>query len=73
MARDHTVDRAHSFIHVQNAEEHTHGLTAPDLGMGAMRNSIILRGICGREVYPIESSIAFQQFGAPTARHQEAR
>ena len=41
--------------------------------MGAMRNSIILRGICGREVYPIESSIAFQQFGAPTARHQEAR
>ncbi|ODQ97137.1 L-lysine 6-monooxygenase [Dietzia alimentaria] len=73
VARDHTVDRAHSFIHVQNAEEHTHGLTAPDLGMGAMRNSIILRGICGREVYPIESSIAFQQFGAPTARHQEAR
>lgn len=73
VARDHTVDRAHSFIHVQNAEEHTHGLAAPDLGMGAMRNSIILRGICGREVYPIESSIAFQQFGAPTARHQEAR
>ncbi|KAA0917305.1 lysine N(6)-hydroxylase/L-ornithine N(5)-oxygenase family protein [Dietzia sp. ANT_WB102] len=73
VTRDHTVDRAHAFIHVQNAEEHTHGLTAPDLGMGAMRNSIILRGICGREVYPIESSIGFQQFGAPAARHQEAR
>lgn len=77
VARDHTVDRAHSFIHVQNAEEHTHGLTAPDLGMGAMRNSIILRTICGREVYPIESSIAFQQFGAPapqtTPRPQEVR
>ncbi|MGN0101256.1 MAG: lysine N(6)-hydroxylase/L-ornithine N(5)-oxygenase family protein [Dietzia sp.] len=65
VARDHTVDRAHRTIHVQNAEEHTHGLTAPDLGMGAMRNSIILRSICGREVYPVESSIAFQQFGAP--------
>lgn len=65
VARDHSIDRAHSFIHVQNAEEHTHGLTAPDLGMGAMRNSIILRTICGREVYPIESSIAFQQFGSP--------
>lgn len=66
--RDHTIDRAHSFIHVQNAEEHTHGLTTPDLGMGAMRNSIILRTICGREVYPIESSIAFQQFGTPATR-----
>lgn len=64
VARDHTVDRAHRYIHVQNAEEHTHGLTAPDLGMGAMRNSIILRTICGREVYPVETSIAFQRFGA---------
>lgn len=85
VARDHTVDRAHSRIHVQNAEEHTHGLTAPDLGMGAMRNSIILRTITGREVYPVETSIAFQQFGAPapgsgsaaasdhTTRPQEAR
>lgn len=73
VARDHTVDRAHSFIHVQNAEEHTHGLTAPDLGMGAMRNSIILRGICGREVYPVESTIAFQHFGAPAVDRQEAR
>lgn len=73
VARDHTVDRAHSFIHVQNAEEHTHGLTAPDLGMGAMRNSVILRGVCGREVYPIEPSIAFQRFGAPAAHTQEAR
>lgn len=71
--RDHTIDRAHSFIHVQNAEEHTHGLTAPDLGMGAMRNSIILRTICCREVYPIEPSIAFQQFGTPATRPQEVR
>lgn len=74
VARDHTVDHAHRFIHVQNAEEHTHGLTAPDLGMGAMRNSIILRTICGREVYPVETSIAFQRFGAaPPTLPQEAR
>lgn len=65
VARDHTVDRAHSRVHVQNAEEHTHGLTAPDLGMGAMRNSIILRSITGREVYPVETRTTFQQFGAP--------
>ena len=73
VARDHTVDRAHSRIHVQNAEEHTHGLTAPDLGMGAMRNSIILRGICGREVYPVETRVAFQQFGVPAVRPEPAR
>ena len=73
MARDHTVDRAHSRIHVQNAEEHTHGLSAPDLGMGAMRNSIILRSITGREVYPVETSIAFQKFGAPAHDREPTR
>ncbi|PTM87456.1 lysine N(6)-hydroxylase/L-ornithine N(5)-oxygenase family protein [Dietzia psychralcaliphila] len=68
VARDHTVDLAHRYVHVQNAEEHTHGLSAPDLGMGAMRNSVILRGVTGREPYPVEPAIAFQQFGAPTHR-----
>ncbi|PTT58791.1 alcaligin biosynthesis protein, partial [Arthrobacter sp. HMWF013] len=37
----------------------------PDLGMAAYRNSCILREITGREVYPVERSIAFQHFGAP--------
>jgi siderophore synthetase component len=32
----------------------------------AYRNSCILREITGREVYPVERSIAFQQFGAPS-------
>ncbi|MFP5311450.1 MAG: lysine N(6)-hydroxylase/L-ornithine N(5)-oxygenase family protein [Actinomycetes bacterium] len=54
-------------IFVQNAELHTHGFVTPDLGMGAYRNSCILRDIAGREVYPVERSIAFQQFGAPVA------
>lgn len=53
-------------IFVQNAELHTHGFVTPDLGMAAYRNSCILREITGREIYPIERSIAFQQFGAPT-------
>ncbi len=52
-------------IFVQNAELHTHGFVTPDLGMAAYRNSCILRELTGREVYPIERSIAFQQFGAP--------
>ncbi|MDQ0661845.1 lysine N6-hydroxylase [Arthrobacter ulcerisalmonis] len=53
-------------VFVQNAELHTHGFATPDLGMGAYRNSCILREITGREVYPVERSIAFQQFGVPT-------
>jgi lysine N6-hydroxylase len=53
-------------IFVQNAELHTHGFVTPDLGMGAYRNSCILREITGREVYPVERSIAFQQFGSPS-------
>ncbi|MEV0717763.1 lysine N(6)-hydroxylase/L-ornithine N(5)-oxygenase family protein [Asanoa sp. NPDC050611] len=62
---DYAVDRVGDEIFVQNAEEHTHSLTAPDLGMGAYRNSVILRALTGREVYPVEERIAFQEFGAP--------
>jgi lysine N6-hydroxylase len=54
-------------IFVQNAELHTHGFVTPDLGMAAYRNSCILREITGREVYPVEGRIAFQQFGTQEA------
>jgi lysine N6-hydroxylase len=33
--------------------------------MAAYRNSCLIRSLLGREVYPVEQSIAFQQFGAP--------
>ncbi|WP_026554160.1 lysine N(6)-hydroxylase/L-ornithine N(5)-oxygenase family protein [Arthrobacter sp. 35W] len=52
-------------IFVQNAELHTHGFATPDLGMAAYRNSAIIRAVGGAEVYPVERSIAFQQFGVP--------
>ena len=65
VAADYTIDHDDQEVYVQNAEEHTHGLIAPDLGMGAYRNSIIIRGLCGREVYPVEERIAFQEFGVP--------
>jgi lysine N6-hydroxylase len=65
VAADYTIDHDDEEIYVQNAEEHTHGLIAPDLGMGAYRNSIIIRGMTGREVYPVEQHIAFQEFGVP--------
>ncbi|AKU16849.1 lysine N(6)-hydroxylase/L-ornithine N(5)-oxygenase family protein [Luteipulveratus mongoliensis] len=61
----YAVDRAGEEIFVQNGEEHTHGFVAPDLGMGAYRSSVIIAAMVGREVYPIEKRIAFQQFGVP--------
>ncbi|MGI5351485.1 lysine N(6)-hydroxylase/L-ornithine N(5)-oxygenase family protein [Streptomyces sp. CA-250714] len=64
--RDYSIDTAGQEIYVQNAELHTHGFVAPDLGMAAYRNSCIIRELLGREVYPIEKSIAFQEFTAPT-------
>ncbi|RZU62319.1 lysine N(6)-hydroxylase/L-ornithine N(5)-oxygenase family protein [Zhihengliuella halotolerans] len=54
----------HSDVLVQNAELHTHGFTAPDLGMGAYRNSVIINRIASREVYPVEQRIAYQEFGS---------
>ncbi|MGY1744156.1 lysine N(6)-hydroxylase/L-ornithine N(5)-oxygenase family protein [Blastococcus sp. SYSU D00695] len=60
---DHAVDVTGREVFVQNAEEHTHGLTAPDLGMGAHRNSVIVNAMCGREVYPVERHVAYQEFG----------
>jgi lysine N6-hydroxylase len=61
-AADYSVD-VDGRIFVQNAEEHTHSVLAPDLGMGAYRNSVIINAMTGREVYPVEERIAFQHFG----------
>ena len=52
-------------IHVVGGEEHTHGVTAPDLGFGPWRASVVLAAVTGREPYPIERTIAFQTFGIP--------
>lgn len=65
VADDYSVDVAGGEVFVQNAEEHTHSLLAPDLGMGAYRNSVILAAMLGREVYPVEKRIAVQTFGVP--------
>lgn len=61
--RNYTIDKNGTDIFVQNAELHTHGLSTPDLGMGAYRNSIIINQLANREVYKVEKRIAFQQFG----------
>ena len=66
------VDRAGGEVFVQNAEEHTHGFVAPDLGMGAMRGSMILAHVLGREPYPVEKRIAVQEWGIPDRFRQES-
>ncbi|MFI1227516.1 MULTISPECIES: lysine N(6)-hydroxylase/L-ornithine N(5)-oxygenase family protein [unclassified Streptomyces] len=65
VARNYSVDVTGRGVFLQNGATHAHSVTSPDLGMGPYRNSWIIREISGREVYPIEKSIAFQEFGAP--------
>lgn len=67
----YAIDHQGDEIFVQNAEEHTHGFVAPDLGMGAHRNAVLIAAMLGREVYPVEKRIAFQSFGIPD--HLRAR
>ncbi|MCX4726442.1 lysine N(6)-hydroxylase/L-ornithine N(5)-oxygenase family protein [Streptomyces sp. NBC_01020] len=62
--RNYSIDPDRT-IYVQNAELHTHGFVAPDLGMAAYRNSCIIRELLGgQEYYPVEKTIAFQEFTA---------
>ncbi|WP_327048794.1 SidA/IucD/PvdA family monooxygenase [Microbispora sp. NBC_01189] len=65
VARNYSVDVTGRGIFVQNGATHAHSVTSPDLGMGPYRNSWIIAQILGREHYPIEKAIAFQEFGAP--------
>ncbi|WP_338728801.1 lysine N(6)-hydroxylase/L-ornithine N(5)-oxygenase family protein [Haladaptatus sp. DJG-WS-42] len=51
-------------LFVQNMDLHSHGIGAPDLGLGAYRNSIIVNRLAGREVYPEDTDTVFQSFDA---------
>ncbi|MEU5399370.1 SidA/IucD/PvdA family monooxygenase [Streptomyces sp. NPDC005963] len=50
-------------IYVQNAETHTHGVGAPDLGLAAWRSATILNSLTGQEPYPLPRRTAFTSFG----------
>ncbi len=52
---------------VQNAELHSHGVGAPDLGLGAHRAAVIANALAGREVYRLPARTAFTDFAAFTA------
>lgn len=55
-----------STLFAQNAELHTHGVGAPDLGLGAHRSAVLVNALAGREVYPVRTRNVFQTFGVPT-------
>lgn len=58
-----TKDMANNHIFIQNGELHTHGVGAPDLGLGAHRNAVIINKIFGEEIYPVNEKNVFQNFG----------
>ncbi|MBB5787753.1 SidA/IucD/PvdA family monooxygenase [Jiangella mangrovi] len=60
---------APSTLFAQNAELHTHGVGAPDLGLGAHRNAVIVNQLAGRQVYAVPDRTVYQSFGVP----EEAR
>ena len=66
--RDHSVgapDGLRGRVFVANADLHSHGVAAPDLGIGAVRNATILNAITGRECFRLPKSTAYTSFVAP--------
>lgn len=56
-------------VYVQNAERHTHGVGAPDLGLAAWRSAVILNSLTGTPAFPLPARTAFTTFGlAPAQR-----
>ncbi|MGW2932914.1 lysine N(6)-hydroxylase/L-ornithine N(5)-oxygenase family protein [Streptomyces sp. NPDC001156] len=62
VARNYSIDLSGRGVFLQNAGVHTHSVTSPDLGMGPYRNAYIIRELLGTEYYPVEKTIAFQEF-----------
>lgn len=65
VALDPTVSGA---LYVQNAELHTHGVSAPDLTLGAWRAATILNAAAGRTVLRVPERAAWTTFGSPALR-----
>ncbi|WFB10085.1 SidA/IucD/PvdA family monooxygenase [Streptomyces sp. LX-29] len=58
-------------VYVQNAELHTHGIGAPDLGLAAWRSATILNSLTGTTTFPLPARTAFTTFGLdPTPGRQ---
>lgn len=55
--------KSQGHIFVQNGEMHTHGIAAPDLGLGPHRNATIINRLLGRQHYGTSNKTVFQSFG----------
>jgi len=67
---DHSAETRGSIdgkIFISNGDLHSHGVAAPDLGICAYRNAIILNQVCGKEVYRLPQRTALSSFAAPSA------
>ncbi|MFF7329297.1 lysine N(6)-hydroxylase/L-ornithine N(5)-oxygenase family protein [Streptomyces sp. NPDC090306] len=60
---DPSVTATGANVYVQNAERHTHGVGAPDLGLAAWRSAGILNTVTGEQPYPLPERTAFTTFG----------
>ena len=69
MILDPSVTASGCHVYVQNAELHTHGVGAPDLGLAAWRSATILNTLTGKEPYPLPRRTAFTTFGLEPGTH----
>jgi lysine N6-hydroxylase len=69
VGRDHGVRLigTDARLFVQNAQLHTHGVGAPDLGLGAYRAAAILNAVAGRPVHPLPGRTAHTAFAPAVA------
>ncbi len=68
--RDHSVAASGALrgrVFVANADLHSHGVAAPDLGIGAVRNATILNAVAGRECFRLPKSTAYTTFAVPAS------
>jgi lysine N6-hydroxylase len=55
-------------LFVQNAERHSHGVGAPDLGLAAYRSATILNAATGKDWFRLPERTAFTSFGVLSGR-----
>lgn len=58
-------------VYAQNAERRTHGVGAPDLGLGAHRAAVILNAVTGRTVYDLPRRAAHTAFDPAAAAERD--
>ncbi|MBW8805532.1 MAG: hypothetical protein AUG49_24975 [Catenulispora sp. 13_1_20CM_3_70_7] len=58
-------------LYVQNAEQRTHGVGAPDLGLGAHRAAVILNAVTGRTLYDLPRRAAHTAFDPAVAAERD--